>query len=307
MTPAASVAVLLCTYNGEAHLEEQLSSIQAQEDCSVSLVASDDGSTDGTVSLLNRFARRGTIPTRVKQGPGDGHTANFMSLVSDAEVQASYFAYADQDDSWDAGKLARAIACLSRLPPDEPALYCSRTRSISEAGKPLGLSPLFCREPGFRNALVQNIGGGNTMVFNRAARQLLVTAGTVDVVSHDWWTYLLVSGAGGRVNYDPEPSLSYRQHGGNEIGANLSWSDRALRYFKALGGRNRAWMDRNLAALRQCSHLLTPENREVLDHFSQARNGGLLKRFQGVRDGGLYAQTLSGNIGLYVATLLKKI
>lgn len=304
---SATVAILLCTYNGAAHLDEQLTSISRQQDCDISIFASDDGSTDGTVDLLKRFAGTNVIPTRIKQGPGNGHTANFLSLVDDTDAQTEFFAWSDQDDSWDADKLARAIARLSRFEPDKPALYCSRTRSISETGNPLGLSPHFRREPSFQNALVQNIGGGNTMVFNRAARALLVEAGMVDVVCHDWWTYLLVSGAGGELVYDPEPSLSYRQHGDNEIGANISWSDRIQRYGGALWGRNRDWTDRNLAALVQNRHLLTPGNREILDLFGSAREGGLLQRLRGLRKAGLYAQTLSGNMGLYVATLLKKI
>ncbi|QWA09340.1 hypothetical protein GTU79_18300 [Sodalis ligni] len=54
----------------------------------------------------------------------------------------------------------------------------------------------FKRSPGFSNALVQSIGGGNTIFINRAAREIAVRAGLVDVVSHDWWLYILISGVG---------------------------------------------------------------------------------------------------------------
>lgn len=307
MEPPATVAILLCTYNGASHLEEQLVSLRGQQACDIVVVASDDGSSDGTVDQLRLFYADNPASIEVRQGPGSGHAANFLSLACDPGIEACYFAYADQDDYWDADKLARAVACLGEVSSSQPALYCSRTRSVSKDGVPLGLSPLFTREPSFRNALVQNIGGGNTMVFNAAARALLIEAGVVDVVSHDWWTYLLVCGAGGRVVYDRQPTLSYRQHEANEVGANLSLADRARRYLKAIGGRNRAWNDRNLSALRDNSHLLTAENGEILERFSRARQGGLFTRLQGLRQCGLYAQTLSGNIGLYAATLLKKI
>ena len=86
-----------------------------------------------------------------------------------------------------------------------------------------GLSPLFTRPPAFQNALVQSLGGGNTMVFNRAAKKILQEAAAIDVVLHDWWVYQLVSAAGGMVHYDPRPMLKYRQHSDNLIGSNLGW------------------------------------------------------------------------------------
>ena len=303
----APVAVLLCTHNGAAHLPEQLASIGGQRYSNLLLFASDDRSTDGTVALLEEFAADGSIPVSIRRGPGQGHTANFLSLACDVGVEADFYAFADQDDCWDSDKIGRAVSYLEDVPAAEPALYCARTRAVSGSGDFLGLSPLFSRPPSFRNALVQNIGGGNTMVFNAAARALLAQAGGVDVVSHDWWAYLLVSGAGGRVIYDPEPCLSYRQHGGNAIGANLRWRDRLRRYAGALGGRNRAWNDRNLDALERNSHLLTAENRAVLAQFRRCRDGGVWDRLGGVRHCGLYAQTATANIGLYLASLLKKI
>ena len=117
-----------------------------------------------------------------------------MSLLSDADIVGDFFACCDQDDVWWPDKLERALQWLHTVPEHVPAVYFSRTRNVDASGNIIGCSPLFRRPPNFRNALVQSIGGGNTMVFNRAARELLVAAGPVDVASHDWWTYLLVSG-----------------------------------------------------------------------------------------------------------------
>ena len=66
-----------------------------------------------------------------------------------------------------------------------------------------GFSPLFSKPPSFANAIVQNIGGGNTMVFNNALRALLREAGKdVSVISHDWWSYIVAAGCGGKIFYD---------------------------------------------------------------------------------------------------------
>jgi hypothetical protein len=132
-------------------------------------------------------------------------------------------------------------------------------------------------------------------------------AGPVDVVSHDWWTYLLVSGAGGIVIYDSEPSISYRQHGGNLIGSNMKLVNRLQRLRMLIKNRRKQWSNRNISALRQSWVLLSPENRSILDEFCRAREANFLSRLWGIRRSGVYAQTLAGNVGLFVATFLKKI
>ncbi|QFU76699.1 glycosyltransferase [Halioglobus maricola] len=301
------LAVLLCTYNGGRYLAEQLNSIVVSDSVAGAIFVSDDGSCDNTPDVLAAFAAESMLPVEVRRGPSKGHAANFMSLVTAGDISADYFAYADQDDFWDEDKLDRAIGRLQVVDPALPALYCSRTRTVSAHGVNEGKSPLFARAPSFANAVIQNIAGGNTMVFNRAARELLQRAGEVDVVSHDWWTYMLVSGAGGSVIYDPQPSLSYRQHAGNSIGANTGLRNRSQRYLGFLSGRNREWNARNLIALNSAAEFFTPENRDVLARFEELRSGGLLRRLKALRHGGFYAQTTTGNLGLLAATLLKKI
>ncbi len=109
------------------------------------------------------------------EGPKQGHWKNFLSLLHNqpADADAELFAFSDQDDIWYPEKLRRAADWFSIQPKDVPALYFTRTELMGEDGAHLGYSPLFKRKPSFQNALVQNIGGGNTMVFNRAARLLL--------------------------------------------------------------------------------------------------------------------------------------
>jgi len=305
---APDVAVLLCSFNGSRYLAEQLDSIRRQTHEAWRLYASDDGSTDGTPDVFEQWGRR--TPGRLmplRAGPGQGHAANFLQLVTAQDVRGDFFAFSDQDDIWDEDKLARALDTLSAVPAGRPALYCARTRSISASGAAVGESPLFRRAPGFANALLQNIAGGNTMVMNAAARELLCTAGVVDVVSHDWWVYLLVSGAGGEVFYDSRPCLSYRQHGDNAIGDNRGLRSRWNRYRSFLQGRNADWYERNIAALLANENLLAESSRSTLSRFCQARTGHLPGRLAALVRSGVYAQTLSGQLGLLTATLLKKI
>ena len=301
-----AVAVLLCSYNGGKFLAQQLESIAQQEGVELAIHVSDDGSQDQTQSILKAFDERWKQQLSVVQGPEHGHVDNFFSLIF-ANIEGDYFAYSDQDDIWDPDKLSRAVKALSSFPEDRPALYCSRSLLIDNEGEPIGLSPLFLKPPAFANALIQNIGGGNTMVMNRKARDLLCAVGPVDIVAHDWWTYLLVTGSGGDVIYDPRPSLSYRQHQNNVIGSSTAWSDRFKRFFLALRGRNRRWNTKHITALQQNRSCLTAENQRILDDFSAARDKPLPRRPLFLWRSGVYAQSNWGNLGLIAAALLKKL
>jgi hypothetical protein len=187
-------------------------------------------------------------------------------------------------------------------------MYCSRTRLIDEDDREFGCSPLFRRPPGFRNALVQSIAGGNTIVFNQATRALLMACPSADPLpSHDWWTYLLTSAAGGEVHYDPTPLVRYRVHGENVVGSNVGLLKRAHRLLMLARGRFEHWTDLNIAALEPFRRRMTDENRALFDLFRQSRKRGFFGRQIGFLKTGVYRQTFLDNLGLIVAVWANKI
>lgn len=303
------VAILMGTYNGERFLKEQLDSIAAQTHSNWELHVSDDGSTDNTLAILDTTTSSWLHhKTTVRAGPRKGFVANFLSLACDPEIEADYYAFSDQDDVWENDKLARALEWLQTVAPHTPALYCSRTRLIDEKGQTIGFSPLFRRKPSFRNALVQSIAGANSMVFNKAARKLLLMSDyQTPVVSHDWWVYMLVTGCSGEVFYDPRPSIGYRQHEQNLVGSNVGWRSRYVRIMASFRGRFTEWNDMNIAALLGLKDCLSSESRTTLKHFVHLRSASPFNRLNGLTATGLYRQTTPGNISLFVATLLGKI
>ncbi len=303
------VAILMATKQGERFLPQQLDSVRKQTHSNWTLWVSDDGSTDRSIELVEQFRHwGGKERVTVRSGPGQGHSANFLSLTCDRQIEADFFAYSDQDDIWEADKLARAVAKLQALPHDVPAMYCSRIRLIDETNRELKLFGLWERPPSFANALTQNIAPGHTIVFNQAARELLLEAGPhSDVVSHDWWCYQLITGCGGTVLYDPYPGVRHRQHQGNCIGACSNVTARIKNLKMLLNNRFGQACDKHIAALGKVEHLLTEHNRQLLRRFAAARKGPLLTRLIGVHRCGLYRQTWHGNLCLLVGTLLKKI
>jgi len=211
----------MSTYNGARWLPAQLDSLAAQQDVEVALLARDDGSTDETLAVLARYARRWPALASVPSGPNLGPPMSFLTLLRAAPADADYYAFCDQDDVWLPGKLARAAAALAAEPG--PALYGSNVTCVAEDLAPIGVP----REDGdarFQHLLFENIVYGCTAVMNRAARELIATRPPErGVIMHDWWC-ALVTAAFGRVHYDPEPGMIlYRQHGGNAVGfdANL--------------------------------------------------------------------------------------
>ncbi len=307
---ASRVAILLGLFNGALYLPEQLESLARQTHRNWTLHIRDDGSRDDSVGIAHRFAA--TMPGRdvsVETGAHRGFARNFLTLISAAPPDADAAAFCDQDDVWLPGKLEHALSRLAKVPADRPALYCGRTVLTDRSLVPIGTSPEFTRPPSFRNALVQSIAGGNTMVMNRAALDLVRVAATYrgPVPAHDWWCYQIVTGAGGVVIYDPEPQVLYRQHATNAVGANAGTLARLKRLAALSKGQLSRWSEDNLAALGAVAPLLTAENRKTLQAFRDLRAFDTPRRLRKLGQVGLHRQTRSGTAALWMATALGKI
>ena len=302
------VVIFLASLNGTEFLKEQLASFEVQTHKNWCVWASDDGSHDDTAEIIEDWCSKvGKSRACLLQGPGKGYVANFQSMISDNLIRGDYFAFSDQDDVWLDDKLERAITYLRTVTADVPAIYCSRTEIIDCNGARTGaLSPLFSSSPSFANALVQSIAGGNTMVLNRPARDLMAQYSNLTPVSHDWWAYQLVTGVGGRVIYDTKPSIYYRQHGGNLIGNNQSMLARFNRLKMIMDGNFAAWNDVNLVCLDHARPSLTPESISLLNKFEAIRSEKLTKRIFFAMNNPFYRQTLFGNIGMLAAFILGK-
>ncbi|UUP18248.1 glycosyltransferase [Nitratireductor thuwali] len=142
MTSEPKIAVLMATFNGAPFLEEQLHSIASQEITGVDVWASDDGSTDNTLEILQCWGARWNKGVfRIKLGPKEGYVENFRRLIITASVGDAYVAFSDQDDIWDFDKLSHAVWQLGAVGPRAPAMYCGRTRLVTKDGYERGMSP----------------------------------------------------------------------------------------------------------------------------------------------------------------------
>lgn len=303
------IAILLCTYNGETYLKEQIDSILSQSYRNWYIFVSDDGSTDNTCNILDEYQKKiGCEKLKVIKGPQKGFAQNFMTLIRSVPKEYEFYAFCDQDDIWLEEKIAIAIGTLKADVIKTPKVYCGRTTLVDENNNIIGESPLFIKKPGLRNALVQSIAGGNTMVLTQEAFNIVSeTPRQCDIVSHDWWVYILITAAGGRIYYDPKSTIHYRQHTQNLVGSNTGWFARLVRLKGLMKGKLKGWSQRNIEALLLMDSYLTKDNRNILNSFIVGRNSGLLKRTRTLVKLKLYRQTKTGTIALLIAILLNKI
>jgi len=290
---APRIALLLSTFNGAPFLPAQLDSIVAQSVQDWVLYWRDDGSSDGTVEIMRAFAE-GAGAGRCHQVEGQAHlgaTESFMALLRAAAPSGLAVAFADQDDVWLPEKLELALAALGA--ERVPALYCSRQKLVDEALSPLGESAPLRRPPCFPAALTQNIATGCTVVLNPAAAALVARSRPPAASLHDWWSYLVVAASGGRVIADPTPTVLYRQHRSNLVGAPASTWHRARAAMQRGPGVFMAVLRGHVAALLAQPELLSPEASRTLPVIDRALRSGPALRLRALRLPGLYRQTWS--------------
>lgn len=302
-----TVHILLATYNGAQFLTEQLDSIARQTHSAWTLTISDDGSTDNTLALVADFAARIAQPLTVLQGPRQkSSTRNFCHLIQNAPAAeaSDLYAFCDQDDVWLDNKLERAVEWHVQQQSHAVRLYCSRTQFVDEQLKPIGLSPGIQRPPSFGNALVQNIASGNTMVMSHDVLLAQKKVKPEHSVWHDWTTYLVGTALGGIVCFDDQPSLLYRQHGGNVIGANSGFKSQIKRLKPLFNGRFKQWTDANLAAVLDLGFLPTSYTIQLHHKFTVSRGmptaWGRLNSWRKIP---VRRQTIQSNIALAVSLL----
>lgn len=92
-----NISVIMATYNGEKYIREQLNSIIPFMDDNDELIISDDGSTDGTLGIINLY-RQNDQRIILVDGPRNGVIKNFENALQLARKDIIMFA--DQDDIW---------------------------------------------------------------------------------------------------------------------------------------------------------------------------------------------------------------
>lgn len=218
------VQILLATYNGEKYLREQLDSVFNQTYKDFEILVRDDGSTDSTLSILNEYKER--YPDKIKitqnSSPTGNAKDNFFLLIDDAD--ADFVCFCDQDDVWLPEKLEITLEKIKTFPKDQPSLVHTDLYVADEHLNIIYKS--FFKMQHFNRkfryslgmAVAQNTVTGCTTMINRALLNLVKNTNCDGIIMHDWWLAIIAS-TFGNVGVVKTPTILYRQHQGNSVGA----------------------------------------------------------------------------------------
>lgn len=297
------IIVLLSTYNGDKFLCEQLDSIMNQTYQNIEILIRDDGSSDNTVHILEKYSK---LYDNVKYyvGHNMGIILSFFNLINTVmnseslDGEFDYIALADQDDVWLPRKLEAAVYKISEVKQkDKPILYCSSTQLVDEHLKYIRSGIQYKNvKVSFENALVENMCTGCTAVLNRELCTLLRDHTPRFTVMHDFWLYL-VSSCFGQVIYDTKSYILYRQHDNNVIGSTSSKFQnikRRIQNFKKYRGQ----LTKQAGELLKTYNL--PEEKEIITQdFLNTRTSWLSRR-RFICSNNVYRQRVSDHIILKV-------
>jgi glycosyltransferase involved in cell wall biosynthesis len=220
--------IILPTYNPSNYLNEQIDSILSQRKrYKWKLVIRDDCSKDSTLKIINKYCQE--YPDKVflldNNNENIGTILNISCLLQYSKT--NYNCFCDQDDVWLPHKLEITINKMQEMEKKygkrTPILIHTDLQVVdqnlnlinSSFWKHQNLNP---NPPQLLSRLlVQNFVTGCTMMINKPLKDL-ITPIPSEAIMHDWWIALAAATLG-KIAYIPEPTVLYRQHQQNSIGA----------------------------------------------------------------------------------------
>jgi hypothetical protein len=258
MTQAPQIDILLATFNGAEFLDAQVASIRSQTFGGWRLLVSDDGSSDGTAELIEGFCAADPRIEAVGSSERLGSASRNFSFLIESSTSA-YFMLADQDDQWLPDKVDKTFQAMKLLEEEHgsevPLLVCTDMRVVDRELNDIDASfERYARIDSSRNSfccvLAQSIAAGCTMMGNQTLRDLFTrSAPEAQMVMHDWWL-TLIAAAFGHIGHVGSPTMRYRQHDNNAIGAERYSLRSKLRAYRGM-------RERTLRVLRQAESFET--------------------------------------------------
>ena len=217
------IAILLASYNGAKYIKEQITSILNQKEVDITIFVSDDLSTDGTINYLQDIYKdeKKLVYLEANQKFG-GAAKNFYRLIKDVDFSDfDFISLADQDDIWYEDKLIRAIKNIEEKQIDA---YSSNVLAFWEDGKQMVLEK--AQPQAKYDYLFESAGPGCTYVLSQKLandiKEFMIKnweqINQIDL--HDWLIYAYSRENNYKWHIDEIPTMRYRQHISNQVGAN---------------------------------------------------------------------------------------
>lgn len=262
------LCILMSAYNGEKYIRCQLNSILAQIcEAKIDIVVRDDNSQDATRTILTEYSKNNKN-IQFYSGENLGTCNSFFDLLRKVDENYDYFAFADQDDFWLREKMSKAISAIEHqelIYNNVPCLYSSKVTPVNEELELINIkSKADDLHVAFGNAVIENICTGCTCVMNQNLFKIIKSKLPKSVYMHDWWFYLTAS-CFGKVIYDMDSYILYRQHSNNAIGIQKTLLGLMIHRMKNFN-RNKNNIREQLTEFN-CKYLLEGENQEIVSQI----------------------------------------
>lgn len=286
------VTVLLAVYNGEKYLKSQIDSLLDQTFKEIKIIIRDDGSNDNSTRIIAEYCKNYPQIISTVEGVPTGNAArNFARLLEVCDDD--YIMFCDQDDIWLPEKIEKTLEAVKSQEGkcgEIPVLAHSDLKVVDQNLNVISDSffnfQKLCQDNvTLPRLLTQNYVTGCTVMINRALKE---KCGTIppSCIMHDWWL-ALVAVLFGKIICLKNPTILYRQHSGNQVGAKSA-------YGVAFIKRKLATLDKvrenysatytQAAALIDCyRNVLSAEHRHILEVYCSMQNMNKINRIRIIR------------------------
>lgn len=296
------VSIALATYNGSKYLREQLDSIYNQTYTNIEVIVIDDCSNDNTIEILDFYKIKYNLKYFInsyKLGVID----NFFKAITLCD--GDLIALADQDDFWLQKKIENAVNIINQEDLEIPLVYASRLEFVDENLFHLGYSYM-PDSLSFDKALVQNYLTGCTMVFNKKAKDIIISYLPKKTLMHDWWIYIVIS-AFGKILIDKTITIKYRQHSNNITGGSSNFLEKMKRKIVRFNPSNKAFRVSDQAQIFFDTYynLLSDKQKKILFEFIESKKS-IFKRIKLLFNSKFKRQPIIDNIIFRFLILINK-
>ncbi len=158
------VSVVIPTYNQKDFVVETIESVLSQTYSKIEILIADDGSTDGTVEILQKYEQKNSRLIKVLLSPMNKGIANNLNKAFKT-ASGEYIAWLGGDDLMLPDKIKKQVACLEDRPD---AVGCCHDAEVfeSETGEIYGL---FSQWANGKKGLVE---GGAELWFKQGYKML---------------------------------------------------------------------------------------------------------------------------------------
>ena len=216
------VGIIMTVFNGELFIADQIDSLIQQTHKDWVLYVRDDGSTDDTLEIINRYMSKDTRINLVEDSFGNLKIKRSQTILLNL-TQENYIAFCDSDDVFFPTKIAKSLAKLKEIETSNKIPSLVHTEAVIVDKNLNTIKQKHIGNHGKRNningIILANSVSGSSMMINKSLKdEVLSKINQFNFPMLDYHIALTADLIGVRA-FISEPLLKYRQHENNEVGS----------------------------------------------------------------------------------------